>query len=167
MPLDPAIKQAVQPLFDKLPLTEAMTALTPTQPRSAELSSLAASVVASPAIAAHPALASAIWLYVDELDKSHTISQSIETPTGSYWHGVMHRREGDFSNSHYWFRNAGDHPAIPVIAEASPGYDPHQFIDDVERAATGKADGDSDTASLIARQQQEWLAMFTWCAANP
>src|SRR3972149_251074 len=35
------------------------------------------------------------WLLYDYLDNSHTISQSIKTHTGSFWHGIMHRREGD------------------------------------------------------------------------
>jgi hypothetical protein len=39
-----------------------------------------------------------LWLYHDFLDESHTISQDIDTPTGSYWHGIMHRREPDAGN---------------------------------------------------------------------
>jgi len=39
-----------------------------------------------------------LWLSHDFLDESHTISQEIATPTGSYWHGLMHRREPDASN---------------------------------------------------------------------
>jgi hypothetical protein len=31
-----------------------------------------------------------LWLHHDFLDASHTLSQAIDTPTGSYWHGVMH-----------------------------------------------------------------------------
>ena len=53
---------------------------------------------------------SALWLRNDFLDESHQISQSIETATGSYWHGIMHRREPDFSNAKYWFRRVGSHP---------------------------------------------------------
>src|SRR5262249_40398230 len=45
-----------------------------------------------------------LWLYHDFIDESHSISQEIQTPTGSYWHGLMHRREPDYGNSKYWFR---------------------------------------------------------------
>src|SRR5947208_9436780 len=34
-----------------------------------------------------------LWLYHDFLDESHAVSQEIDTPTGSFWHAVMHRRE--------------------------------------------------------------------------
>ena len=60
---------------------------------------------------------SALWLLAGELDRSHTLSQSIETPDGSYWHGIMHRREGDFWNSKYWFRRVGRHPVLGQLAE--------------------------------------------------
>src|SRR6476660_8919231 len=38
---------------------------------------------------------SALWLWHDFLDESHTISQEVHTIDGSYWHGIMHRREPD------------------------------------------------------------------------
>ena len=55
-----------------------------------------------------PGLVAGIWLYVDDLDRSHTISQSLDTVEGSLWHAIMHRRESDFSNSKYWLRLAYD-----------------------------------------------------------
>jgi hypothetical protein len=58
-----------------------------------------------------------LWLVHDFLDESHRISQDIDTPTGSFWHGVMHRREGDFSNAKYWFRRVGSHE---VLAQLGP-----------------------------------------------
>jgi hypothetical protein len=53
-----------------------------------------------------------LWLLAGQLDRSHTISQSIDSADGSYWHGIMHRREGDFSNANYWFRRVGRHPVL-------------------------------------------------------
>ncbi len=44
---------------------------------------------------------------VDALDAAHRIFQDDSSDLGSYWHGVMHRREGDFDNARYWFRRAG------------------------------------------------------------
>src|SRR5262245_21627515 len=49
------------------------------------------------------AMLAGLWLYHDWLDESHRISQSLDTPTGSFWHAIMHRRERDFSNSKYWY----------------------------------------------------------------
>ncbi len=59
----------------------------------------------------------ALWLIAGELDRSHKISQKFETPDGSYWHGIMHRREGDFWNAKYWFRHAGQHPVFEQLAK--------------------------------------------------
>jgi hypothetical protein len=61
----------------------------------------------------------AMWLRFDFLDKSHQISQSLDTPEGSFWHGVMHRREPDFANAKYWFRRVGQHELYsPLAGEA-------------------------------------------------
>ena len=61
---------------------------------------------------------SGVWLLHDFLDESHTISQDIETPSGSFWHGIMHRREGDFGNAKYWFRRVGEHPVFEHVGES-------------------------------------------------
>ena len=63
------------------------------------------------------ALQSGLLLWNDSLDASHTISQNIESKTGSYWHGIMHRREPDYSNAKYWFGRVGVHPIFPALRE--------------------------------------------------
>src|SRR5262245_30305459 len=44
-----------------------------------------------------------LWLLHDELDRAHGIVQEVGSESGSFWHAIMHRREGDFSNSRYWY----------------------------------------------------------------
>lgn len=153
--LPEAIQAAVQPLFDAIPLDESMSQLVVTEPGPTDI---VASIIALPALAELPSLQSGMWLYVDQLDRSHDISQNLKSPTGSFWHGIMHRREGDFGNSHYWFRNTGDHPAMDQI----DGYDGHGFIDEVETAIRR---GD-DLASFQDMQRREWVALFEWCATQ-
>ena len=61
------------------------------------------------------AVKSALLLWNDALDDSHDISQGVRSKTGSYWHGIMHRREPDYSNSKYWFARVGSHPIFPAL----------------------------------------------------
>lgn len=62
------------------------------------------------------ALMAGLHLRNDSLDTSHSYAQQIEyDATGAYWHGIMHRMEGDYSNSKYWFHQAGQHPAMHSI----------------------------------------------------
>lgn len=146
------VAAAVQPLFDVLPLQDAMRRLVPNGGIGGEALAAATAVISAPALSGRDALKAGLWLYVDELDRSHDISQGMKNATGSYWHAIMHRREGDFWNSKYWYRNAGSHPAIT-------GFDPSDFVDQVEAAG-------GDNEELIAQQQQEWQALFKWCAQS-
>jgi hypothetical protein len=117
-----------------------------------------------------------IWLLHDFLHESHAISQQIETSSGSFWHGVMHRREGDFSNAKYWFRQVGQHAVLdelgPQIAElASSGdanetrlvapagkFDPYAMVDACQAAVRG---GDAGFCQRV--QQLEWELLFSHC----
>ena len=86
-------------------------------------------------------------------------------PTGSWLHGIMHRREPDAFNSKYWWRRVGPHPVFKILAErATPlGYaftSPEAFVDFCERVrGTGSADED------VARRVQllEWELLFDHC----
>lgn len=102
---------------------------------------------------------SAVWLLHNFLDQSHTFSQSIPTSEGSFWHGVMHRREGDFSNAKYWFRRVGDHPVYEELAARFGDWDPFDFVDRCQSALrTGR-----ELDECLEAQQAEWEALFDWC----
>lgn len=157
-----AVALPLKPLFEALPLEQSMHRLVVEGSPQAQASLVQAALDGPDAavLRDNPPLVAALWLYVDDLDRSHTVSQGVETDTGSYWHGIMHRREGDFTNSHYWFRRVGKHPAMSSLGSE---YNPHQLIDQVE--ATMR-DG-SDPAALIDLQQREWANLFRWCALHP
>ena len=117
-----------------------------------------------------------VWLVHDFLDESHHISQNIETPTGAFWHGVMHRREGDFANAKYWFRRVGVHAVVdeldeivaPLAAAAAKlarallvggRYDPFAMVDACEAALRSGG----PAADLCRRvQQAEWELLFDY-----
>jgi hypothetical protein len=40
-------------------------------------------------------------------DKAHNAAQSINNSNGSWIHAYLHRKEGDLSNSSYWYSRAG------------------------------------------------------------
>ena len=71
---------------------------------------LAPSPVASAADA--ELIRAAIWLKHGFLDAAHRVMQKVPTPEGSWWHGIMHRREGDLANSRYWYDRVGKHPLL-------------------------------------------------------
>jgi hypothetical protein len=131
----------------------------------------------------HRAMADAcragLWLYHDFLDASHTISQAIDTTTGSYWHGLMHRREPDFSNAAYWFRKVGDHPIFGPLHETAvqlagagttdaaarflgrqASWDPFAFIDLCEKCVAGRSSSEPLCRQI---QQREWEILFDYC----
>ena len=65
------------------------------------------------------AVKAGVLLWNDELSLSHDICQGLKTPESSYIHGVMHRREGDYSNAKHWFAKAKNHPVATKLFEKS------------------------------------------------
>lgn len=104
-----------------------------------------------------------LYLYFSALDESHTVSQTIHTASGSYWHGIMHRQEGDWGNAKYWFRRVGRHPVLAELGEATgEQWDPFEFVDRC-RAAAG---GGSGIEKAMDRQMLEWRLLMLHCYRN-
>ena len=142
---------ALAPLFAAIPFEQAMPNLTGSEPKQ---TALIEEILRNPLLANCPELAAGLWLYADDLERSHAVSQSLEDATGSYWHGIMHRREGDFSNAHYWLRCAARHP----LFTERPELESDALIDAVSRARG------ANPPELVARQREEWAALFSACA---
>jgi hypothetical protein len=120
-----------------------------------------------------------LWLFLDELDASHRLSQEIVSTTGSFWHAVMHRREGDFSNSKYWYNRCANHHVLRLmgavagslagetthdraVARAlSEGWNPAGFVDLV--AAVHDKPGDPRHSIAVKLQRAEWAGLFDYC----
>ena len=96
-----------------------------------------------------------LWILHNFLDESHSISQQIHSAEGSFWHAIMHRLEGDFSNSKYWYRQVGQHPVFQEIADELPSeWNPSEFVDRCQRELRQGRLSD-DTRRIVL---QEWIS---------
>jgi hypothetical protein len=126
------------------------------------------------------------------LDASHEQSQGIEGEgkhrSGDYWHAIMHRREPDYSNSKYWFRQVGRHPvfgplaqrATDILAESNwdgggdwqarlvtgRGWDPTAFVDMCQTAVRSADAEFVRAASQIQRAEMHLLLAQTYADAS-
>lgn len=131
---------------------------------------------------------SGLWLWFDFLHESHSLSQEIETTTGSYWHGIMHRREPDYGNAKYWFRRIGDHPILehvgPACARAlseleqhgvcqldhttrwliaGDRWDPFRFVDLCQSVSRSGGVGGAGVRACQEAARIEWEVLFDYC----
>jgi hypothetical protein len=114
-------------------------------------------------------------LWHDHWEASHEIAQSHEgEPDFDLLHAILHRREGDFANSGYWFRGAGKHPCYPILERrlaslpedrlrnahwAAGAWSPHAFLAEVRK----HADGSGEAAAALKRiQAEEFRAFAFW-----
>jgi hypothetical protein len=177
---------ALPPAIRTLLSEDRLFALGPGQPNTAARPALEAMTIESlfgAAKVGRPDLAqcclAALWLYHDFLDRSHTISQDIAGAEGSWWHGIMHRREPDYGNAGYWFRRVGKHPVCEPLrrraaelatAAGSPAgsaffvrqsaWNSLAFIELCEASMGG-----DPACELLCRQVQraEWDLLFAHC----
>jgi hypothetical protein len=126
------------------------------------------------------AMLAGLWLWHDGLEESHTISQGLHSATGSFWHAIMHRREGDFSNSKYWYARCQGHPALAVLANqagsivnsqpadnallriVASGWNPLAFVDLVE--SVYQKPESSLHRVAVDLQRLEWNVLFQVCS---
>jgi hypothetical protein len=125
------------------------------------------------------AMLSALWLWHDWLDESHHISQSVNSATGSFWHAIMHRREGDFPNSQYWYARCQGHPVLQQLANQAGqilhslpadkallrvmagGWNANAFVDLVRSVESDQRN--PKHAAAVSLQQLEWRLLFDHC----
>jgi len=111
-----------------------------------------------------------LFYALDSLDEAHKIFQDSPGDLGAYWHGMMHRREGDFDNARYWFRRVGVLPIFGELHRTASGFsalmarqsnwDPYLFTGECEQARFG--DNES-LAELAALQRVEFEGLLDYC----
>ena len=110
-----------------------------------------------------------LLIWNDDIPAAHPIAQDIENASGSYWHAIVHRREGDYANAKYWFRRAGQHPVLAELAalpEAKPfakvgALEAPAFVDACERAS--RLPDATSGLDLRALQLAEIRALLKYC----
>lgn len=121
--------------------------------------------------AAFALIRGALFYAFDAISDAHGIFQVAHGDLGAYWHGMVHRREGDFDNARYWFRRAGElaifaelHRAVSNHCELMArqlNWDPYVFVGQCEQARYG----DPDLIKEMGRVQRlefEVLFDYTW-----
>jgi len=106
----------------------------------------------------------------DALDAAHRIFQDDPSDLGSYWHGVMHRRERDFDNARYWFRRAGRLPIFDRMHTAAaqmsatmakqPTWDAYLLTGMCEQAKFGDH---AAVSECVALQRVEFDELLAYC----
>jgi hypothetical protein len=111
-----------------------------------------------------------LFYALDAIDAAHKIFQDATGDLGSYWHGMIHRREGDFDNARYWFRRAGVLPIFSTLHRTASAHsavmarqsdwDPYLFTGECEQARFGETES---VKELLALQRAEFETLFEYC----
>jgi hypothetical protein len=111
-----------------------------------------------------------LFYAVDAIDEGHKIVQGIGGDESSYWHGMVHRREGDFDNARYWYRRSGELPvfgelhreaaAVSAVVAAQSNWDPYLFTGLCEQNKFGETETRDE---LVKLQRIEFDVIFDYC----
>ena len=111
-----------------------------------------------------------------EWEAAHGVAQDLKSAEGSFWHGILHRQEGDWGNAAYWFRRVGQHAVYPAIREDAVRilkgepvagwrlrgeWDAVQFVEWCEEAS-GQPGAAAERA-VVKMQVAEFQHLFDWC----
>ncbi len=117
-----------------------------------------------------PLLRAGLFYYHNALDDSHKEAAKGDGDLAAYWHGMVHRREGDFDNARYWMRRAGEQPVFQEMhgraaAENAPNmgrqsnWDPFLFTHLCEQYKYGAHEYKKEIGAL---QRVEFAVMFDY-----
>ena len=111
-----------------------------------------------------------LFYAIDALDEAHSFFQDAKGDLAAYWHGMLHRREGDFENARYWFRRAGVLPCFATLHRAASefsadmarqqNWDPYLFTGECEQARFG---AEENVRELVRLQRVEFEGLFDYC----
>lgn len=112
-----------------------------------------------------------LFYAIDAIHEAHKFFQDAPGDLGAYWHGMMHRREGDFDNARYWFRRAGALPCFAAMHRTAgefsadmarqPSWDPYLLTGECERARFG-AEENGVALALLQRAEFAGVFDYTW-----
>lgn len=72
-----------------------------------------------------PLVRGALFYFHNALEDAHREFANEEGEIAAYWHGMMHRREGDFENARHWMRRAGELPVFLEMQARAGDHSPH------------------------------------------
>jgi hypothetical protein len=82
----------------------------------------------------HANVKAGLHLMNDDWKRAHDLVEPLDPDqTANYWHAIVHRREGDFWNSKWWFRKI-QHPLLKTVYGNDSNRGAQAFVDQVERA---------------------------------
>jgi hypothetical protein len=165
------------PLVDRvLRDKELLKKLLPTEPSDASLLVAIREATASDLAGSEPPdvplfrlVRAALFYACDAIADGHRIVQDVSGDQAAYWHGMFHRREGDFDNARHWFRRTGALPFfgelhrqaanVSSVVAAQSNWDPYLFTGLCEQDRFGDTDARDQ---LLALQRIEFRTAFDY-----